>query len=410
MRRTSLTQSLRAGLYAALGAVLVSVLTARIGHTQQSSSTSGQAGSATGAGKTDQPSLKNKTGSDKAGTEVILPVTVRDKKGQLVGTLKQEDFVLTDDGRPQTIKAFHYGLSLPLRLGLLVDTDRGQQGALPGERAAASKFYDQMLGASPDKNADKKDQDKAFLIHFDHEVELLQDFTASKDKLHHELEEMSASSSGSEERNEGSDEDSHANRHRGGTQMYDAIYLASNEMMLHEPGRKAIVVFSDGADRGSKESLGEAIDAAEKAGVSVYTVYFKGEEERSPMQGMGGRHGGMGGGGYPGGGGGYPGGGGRRGGQGPSSSPSAKIDGKKILEQIATRTGGRFFEAKKKDSFDEICAQIAEELRGQYLLTYTPDKPPVADENNEGFRKITLKTKDENLTVITREGYFGGNS
>src|ERR1035437_10519816 len=106
--------------------------------------------------------------------------------------------------------------------------------------------------------------------------------------------------------------------------------------------------------------------------------------------GQGGRHGG---GGYPGGGGGHRGGGGQ-------SAPG--VDGKKILEKIATRTGGRFFEAKSKDKLDEIYGQIAEELRGQYLLTYTPD---VVDKKG-GFHKIALKASKDDLTVVTREGYY----
>jgi VWFA-related protein len=113
----------------------------------------------------------------------------------------------------------------------------------------------------------------------------------------------------------------------------------------------------------------------------------------------GGRHGG--GGGYPGGGGGgYPGGGGgnrRNGGSG-----EANVDGKKIMEKIATRTGARYFEAKKKDNLDEIYSQIAEELRGQYLLTYTPDKV----DTDGGFHKIALKASNGDLIVVTREGYY----
>jgi len=340
--------------------------------------------------------------------EVILPVTVRDKKGQVVPNLKQEDFTLTQDGRPQTIKSFAHETNLPFRLGLLVDTSRSQANALPDERSATGKFIDQMLSQSADK---------AFLLHFDHEVELLQDFTASKPKLHHELDDMSASSSsgdggGDSGGGSGSGSGSGSSRRRGGTQMYDAIYLASNELMLKEQGRKAVILLSDGVDRGSKESLNDAIDAAEKANVTVYAVYFKGEEERSNsgIPGMG-RRGGMGGGGYPGGGGGYPGGGGGypggRGGQSPGSN-EPKVDGKKIMEQISTRTGGLFFEAKKKDSFDEIYAQIGEELHGQYLLTYTPDKPSSSDDS-DGFHKVLLKAKDDKLQVITREGYYSQN-
>ena len=330
--------------------------------------------------------------------EVILPVTVRDKSGKIVPDLKQEDFILEQDSRPQVIKSFSRESNLPFRMGLLVDTSRSQENALPGEKSASGKFIDQMLN---------QPADKAFLLHFDHEVELLQDFTSAKAKLHHEIDEMSSSHESGGSGGSGGDADDHGGRRRGGTQMYDAIYLASNEIMQKEPGRKALIVLSDGVDRGSKESLNDAIDAAEKANVSVYTVYFKGEEEHRDSgfsQGRGGGYPG-GGGGYPGGGGGYPGGGRRGGGQRPGTGTEAHTDGKKILQQIASRTGGRFFEAKKKDSFDEVYAQIAEELRGQYLLTYTPDKPASKDDS-DGFHKISLKAKDDKLVVVTREGYY----
>jgi VWFA-related protein len=335
--------------------------------------------------------------------EVLLPVTVRDKKGKIVQTLKQDDFTLQQDGRPQTIKSFTHDTNLPFRIGMLVDTSRSEENALPGEKTASAKFVDQML---------TKPDDKAFLLHFDHEVELLQDFTSSKDKLHHELDEMTTATGGgggTVDGGSGDGSEGRGGRRGGGTQMYDAIYLSSNEVMLKQSGHKALILMSDGVDRGSKESLGDSIDAAEKANVSVYTIYFKGEEEHHGMNpGMGqGRHGGMGGGGYPGGGGGYPGGG--RGGQRPTGQGEAHVDGKKILEQIATRTGGRFFEAKKKDSFDEIYTQIAEELRGQYLLTYTPDKPAAKDDSDDGFHKISLKAKDDKFIVVTREGYYSQN-
>lgn len=335
--------------------------------------------------------------------EVIVPVIVRDKKGQLVPNLKADDFTLTDNGDPQAIKSFSRETNLPFRLGLLVDTSRSQENALPSERTATGKFIDQMLS---------QPVDKAFLLHFDHQVELLQDFTAVKTKLHHELDEMATSNySGGQGSGSGGgsggDPDDSRGHHHGGTQMYDAIYLASNELMLKEPGRKALILLSDGVDRGSKESMNEAIDAAEKANVSVYAVYFKGEEQHDNGGNPGmGRRGGMGGGGYPGGGGGYPGGGGRGGQRPGGGSNEPKVDGKKILEQIASRTGGVFFEAKKKDSFDEVYAQINQELHGEYLLTYTPDKAANKDAS-DGFHKILLKAKDEKFTVTTREGYYG---
>jgi VWFA-related protein len=340
--------------------------------------------------------------------EVLLPVVVEDKHGTLVTNLTAKDFTLTEDGRPQVIKSFTAQSNLPFRLGLLVDTSRSVSSALDAERNAAGKFVDLMLPADPKTGVPG---DEAFLLHFDREVELLEDFTNSRDKLHHELNGMGPTS---QERNNQGPETSggdnngsggngqHGGGRTGGTQLYDAIYLAADELMKPKSGRKALIVFSDGGDRGSKETLNDAIDAADRANLQVFTIYFKGEEDRgnSGYPGNGGHHGGMGGGGYPGGGGGYPGGGGGHRGGNPRSETG--VDGKKIMEQIASRTGGQFFEAKKKDSLDEIYNQIAASLRQQYLLTYTPDKV----DTDGGFHKIVLTTSKSDLNVITREGYY----
>jgi len=366
----------------------------------------------TSAGPAQQPAPDKPAATLKAeAREVMLPVTVRDKKGALVTSLKIGDFTLTEDGRPQVIKSFTRETNLPFRLGLLVDTSQSVSGAMAEERKATGKFVDTMLPEKPNPTPDQ-----AFLIHFDREVELLEDFTASREKLHRELEDMGPTR---RERNDpqgpetgGDDRDGGRPRGgHGGTQLYDAIFLASDELMKPKDGRKALVVFSDGVDRGSKESLNDAVDAADRAGLAVYTIYFKGEQERGGggfPGGGGGHHGGGwpgGGGGYPpGGGGGYPGGGGKHGGVDKESG----VDGKKIMEKIATRTGGRYFEAKKKDNLEEIYGQIAEELRGQYLLTYTPD---MVDKEG-GYHKIALKANKSDLTVATREGYYapGGDA
>jgi VWFA-related protein len=340
--------------------------------------------------------------------EVLLPVTVRDKHGALMSNLTAGDFTLSEDSRPQVIKSFTRESNLPFRLGLLVDTSRSVESAMDSERKAAEKFVDLMLPADP---KDAKTGDQAFLLHFDREVELLEDFTNSRDKLHHELDEMGPTSG---EHNDpqgpetsGGDQNGGYGQHggqRGGTQLYDAIFLSADELMKQKDGRKALIIFSDGVDRGSKETLSEALDAADHANLSIYTIYFKGESERG-QNGFpgGGHHGGMGGGGYPGGGSGWPGGGG-----GHRRDEETGVDGKKIMEQIATRTGARYFEAKKKENLDDIYNQIAEELRGQYLMTYTPDQV----DNDGGYHKIALKAKNDELIVITREGYYaaGGDS
>ncbi len=347
-------------------------------------------------------------------TEVRLPVLVLDKHNQLVANLAASDFTLTEDGRTQAIKSFTSQSDSPLHLGLLVDTSRGVYPVIDSERKAADKFIDQMFSASTSPGdagqggrsslppaAAGAERNEAFLIHFDREVELLEDFTNSTDKLHHEIDEMTATSrEPSTEGPESSGDDSTAYGHgahqNAGPQLYDAIYLASDELMRTKHGRKALVIFSDGADHGSKETLNDAIDAADRANVQIFTIYLKGEEERLTNGSHGGGHHG----GYPGSGGSWPGsGGGNHGGE-PRSE--AGVDGRKIMQEIASRTGGQYFEARKKENLDQIYSDIAVLLRQEYLLIYTPDKA----DNEGGFHKIVLKPNRSDLTVYTREGYY----
>jgi VWFA-related protein len=331
---------------------------------------------------------------------VTLPVTVRDRKGQIVRNLTKDDFVLQEDGRPQAIKYFTQDTNLPLTLGLLVDTSLSQRNVLDQERSASKVFLDQML-------TDAKD--KAFLIHFDREVELLQDLTSSHDKLEAALQLLNAPqlerAAGSSDPQSSDPQSSPGNgqpqMHRGGgTLLYDAIFLASNELMKKQQGRKALIVLSDGDDRGSKESLQSAIEAAQRADTVVYSILFADKNQNNGFGGPGGgrSHIGFPGGGWPGGG--YPGGGGGRGGGRSPQEPH--VDGKKILDQISRETGGRLYEVSKKQAIDQIYDSIAEELRTQYNLGYTPDKSNA----EAGYRKISLVAKQKDLVVQTRDGYY----
>jgi VWFA-related protein len=334
---------------------------------------------------------------------VTLPVTVRDKHGKIIRDLTKDDFTLQEDGRPQSIRYFSQDTNLPLTLGLLVDTSRSQTGVLDAERNASRSFLDQMLVQA---------KDKAFLIHFDREVELLQDLTSSREKLQTALDLLKTPSD-RERSNDPDDSDdsrSGSGSHHGGTQLYDAVFLASNELMKKQPGRKALIILSDGVDRGSKTYLDGAIESAQRADTVIYSIYFSEphREERGDHDRHGGgmgRGGGWpgGGGGWPGGGGGYPGGGGRGGqGGGQRRSEESHVDGKKILERVSKETGGRFFEVSKKQTVGEIYSSIVEELRTQYNLGYTPDKESSAS----GYHHVQLATKNKDLTVQTREGYY----
>jgi VWFA-related protein len=328
---------------------------------------------------------------------VTMFATVRDKHGALVRNLSKDDFVLQQDGHPQTITYFAPDSDLPLTLGLLVDTSMSQRRLLDQERDASHAFIDHLL---------REDKDKAFVIHFDREVELLQDLTSSRQKLEASLDLLgrpqfsqtgSGGSSGSDPDSGGSGgggggRGSRGGHGGGGTLLYDAVYLASDELMKKQQGRKAIVVLTDGVDHGSKETLRDAIETAERADTLVYSILFADKEGYGNGGGYSGGHmGGMGGGGM--------------GGEGHRRYPQeSRPDGKKILQQLSKETGGRFFEVTKKESIDQIYAEIDEELRNQYALGYTPAKADA----DVGYHKIELTSKQKDAVVQTREGFYIG--
>lgn len=308
---------------------------------------------------------------------VNVPATVRDKHGKIIHDLTKDDFILEEDSRPQSIHYFSQESDLPLTLGLLVDTSLSQLRVLEQERVASFSFLDDML---------RPDKDLAFLIHFDFDVELLEDLTASREKLRSAMDLLQPPQLDSPRRGGSPGPGpgyprrpggAGGSRSGGGTLLYDAVYLASNELMKKQTGRKAIVILSDGVDHGSMESLKSAIEAAQRADTIVYSIFFKGDEPYSRgFGGIGGRHGGR--------------------------FPQEQVDGKKVLEQISKETGGRLFEVSGKDTVAKIYSQIEDELRNQYSLGYTPDRP----DPGAGYHKISLKTKQKDLVVQARAGYY----
>jgi VWFA-related protein len=274
---------------------------------------------------------------------VNILATVHNKTGSLVGNLNQDDFVLAEDGRPQTIRYFARDSDLPLTLGLLVDTSGSQQHVLDGERGASLRFLDQVV-------REKKDQ--VFLMQFDSAVQIRQALTSSVGKLDDALAYVDS-------------ETISQIRARGGagTLLYDAVTQASDDIMRKLTGRKALIVLTDGVDNGSNGTLEDGWKAAQRAETLIYTILYS-----DP------------------------------GAYGPFGGP----DGKRVLERMSEESGGSFFEVSKKRTVDQIFGIIEEELRSQYSVGYVSDKPVTISE----FRAIQLTARQKGLMVQARRQYW----
>jgi VWFA-related protein len=355
----------------------------------------GQAAPVLKKAPSDQTHDAQKAPTFSTGVKVVnVFATVRDKNGQVIKDLSKDEFQLKEDDHPETIQYFSRESNLPLTLGLLIDTSMSQRRVLGEERRASYRFFDQVM---------REDKDKAFVIHFDRDVELLQDLTSSKKRLEASLDEVNAptmnrqSGGGSGYPQGGGNGGGYpggggypsGGGHRrggGGTTLYDAVLLGSNDLMKTQDGRKAMIVLTDGVDTGSKVSLEDSIEAAQRTDTLVYSILFSDEEaygSNMPPMGMG-RHGGMGrGGGYPGGG-------------------QSRPDGKKVLKELSAKTGGGFFEVSKKRPIEQIFDEIEAELRGQYSLGYVSDR----QDKSTSFRRILVTTTRKGAVVQAREGYY----
>ncbi len=283
---------------------------------------------------------------------VNILATVRDSKDRLVTDLVKDDFILEEDGNRQEIRYFSRQTDLPLTVGLLVDTSVSQQRLIRDEQRAASQFFSQVL---------RLKKDLAFLISFDVDIELLQDLTASQRLLENALGELKVQGSGG---------GIHpgpvpSSGRRVGTAMFDAVYLASDEMMRRQVGRKAVILISDGLDYGSRVSRDDAIEASHKSDVVVYGVRYY-------DRGFYYRGGGFGGG------------------------------GSGAMKKMARDTGGSVFEVSRKRTLQKIFDEIQEELRSQYSIGFSPQSGP----DRPGLREIKLRTRRKGLKVQSRSGYY----
>jgi VWFA-related protein len=284
---------------------------------------------------------------------VSILATVRDKDGHLVSNLTKDDFVLEEEGKEQTISYFSRQTDLPLTLGLLVDTSVSQERIIGDESRASSQFFTQVL---------RLQKDLAFLISFDIDVELLQDLTGSQDLLRSGLSGL---------RVQGATGGLHpgpvpTSGRQPGTVLFDAVFLAADEMMRNQVGRKALVLISDGVDWGSRVKEDKAIEAAHRADAVIYGVRYvdNGFYRQAGVFGGGG--------------------------------------GGSTLRKLARETGGDMYEVSRKHPLSEIYDTIQNELRNQYSIGYSSN----LDSSDTGFRKIKLSTKNKSLKVQARSGYY----
>jgi VWFA-related protein len=284
---------------------------------------------------------------------VSILTSVRDKKGALIPNLQKEDFTILEDGKSQPIKYFTRETDLPLTIGLLVDVSGSQRNLIEIERSAASQFFTQVL----------RKKDSAFLISFGEETELLQDYTGSPRLLKEGLGRLRPSSGVS-------------GIHPGpvptisqprGTVLYDAIFLAAEDKLRGEVGRKVIVVITDGVDMGSRLTRNQAIEAAQKADAVIYSIYYT-----DPGAYGGGFGINLGGG------------------------------GEGELRKMSDETGGHVYKADRRHTLDQVFKELQEEMRSQYSIGYTP----LNDVKDGGYRKLDVRLSNKDLKAQARKGYY----
>lgn len=281
---------------------------------------------------------------------VNLFFNVKGDHNALVPGLTKNDFEVYEDGKQQTIKYFSANTDQPLTLGLMVDTSLSEGEMLDAERQVGGEFLQQFL---------RPDKDLAFLISFDVTVDLLQDLTSSVPRLKAALKttKINVGGGGGAVGIPGVGQGPVPISRPKGTLLYDAIYLASHDVLAPQVGRKAIIILTDGNDMGSQLKIQDAIEAAQKADVIVYVLLIW--------------------------------------------DPSFGSSGYGEMQRVTGETGGRVIEIgrnfkKLQEAFD----QISDELRTQYSIGYTPTNAKM----DGTFRKIEIKAK--NYKVQARKGYY----
>jgi VWFA-related protein len=285
---------------------------------------------------------------------VGLFFNVKDKHGALVPNLTKDDFTVFEDGKPQTIKYFAAESNLPLTLGILIDSSGSQRNVLDMEKQVGGAFLRQIL----------TDKDEAYVIDFNVDAELVQDFTRDVHRLQAALNKVRINTGFTTGPIPGAGGGPVPTANSPGTVLYDAVYLSAHDMLAKEVGRKAMILLTDGEDEGSRLKIKDAIEAAQKADAIVYVLLCAD--------------------------------------RGFYGSFQVGYSGEGEMRKLTEQTGGRVINVGNKfDKLREAFDQIAAELRSQYNLGYTPVNTVL----DGGYRKLEIKSK-QNYKIQSRAGYY----
>ena len=291
---------------------------------------------------------------------VQLFFNVKDKHGALIPNLTKDDFEVYEDGKQQTIKYFKAESDLPLTLGILIDSSGSQLRVLDMEKEVGGAFLKQIL----------TDKDLAYVMDFNIDAELIQDYTRDVHRLQAALNKVKINTgytTGPLPGAGGGPVPTAPGAMRG-TVLFDAVYLSAHDMLAQEVGRKAMILLTDGQDEGSKLKIQDAIEAAQKADAIVYVLLCA---DRGFYFSQGGYY-------------------------------EGEADMKKLTEQ----SGGRVINVGNKfDKLREAFDQIATELRSQYNVGYTPSNTKL----DGGYRKLQIKNKQD-YKIQARAGYYAMRS
>ena len=259
--------------------------------------------------------------------------TVFDKKNRMVVDLTKDDVRVIEDNKPQSVRFFSRESNLPLRIGILIDTSNSVRDRLHFEQEAAIDFLDATM---------RPGKDQAFVVGFDVEPQLVQDYTDDEDKLSQAVRSLRAG---------------------GGTGLFDAIFFSSKGKMLYFPPpepylRRVMVIISDGLDNQSEHTREEALAMAQHAEVIIYAI--------------------------------------------STNRSGISIKGDKVLTRLAQETGGRAFFPFAASDLAENFQEISRELRSQYSLGYVSTNRA----HDGTFRNISILARQKDFHVRAKSGYF----